>query len=183
MSLAVANQYAKALLEVVSKPGSPIAPPAALDQLDIVLAAQRESRDLNELLMTPAIGREQKAKALVRVGEVLGLDPVMSNFLRVVANHRRANLLGAIRDMFQAQLDEQTGVVRANVKAARDLTEAQRSDVAAALRQTTGKQVLCDFSVDPSLVGGLTVTMGSTVYDGSVQGRLEGLRRRLASQA
>lgn len=183
MDLAVANQYAKALMEVVSKPGSALGAEAALEQLQTVSATLQDSRDLRELMMTPAIDRVRKRKALNRIGDVLGLHPLLTSFLNVVTHHRRANIFHAIADSFRTQLDEQRGVVRAVVSAARELTPAQRDSLEASLRERTGKQVLCDYSVNPILVGGLIVKIGSTMFDGSVQGQLEGLRRRLASQA
>jgi F-type H+-transporting ATPase subunit delta len=183
MELAVANQYAKALMEVVSKPGSTLSAETALEQLSTVSAAIRESRDLRGVMMTPAVGRDAKRRILTRIGELLGLHPIISNFLVVVTNHRRAGLFQGIRDMFQAQLDERRGVVRATVVAVRELSATQKEALAESLRGRVGKQVLCEYSVDPALVGGVTVKIGSTMYDGSVQGQLEALRRRLASQA
>lgn len=183
MSLAVANQYAKALLEVVTKPGSTIDPETAFDQVSLVAATIQESPDLRSLMLTPAITREKKSHALNRVGDLMGLHAVIHNFLRVVMNHRRVALLGAIGTMLRAQIDERMGVLRARVVAAQPLAEGQKSNVAQALAAITGKKVICEYSVDPSLVGGLTARIGSTVYDGSVQGQLEALRRRLASQS
>lgn len=182
MSLAVANQYARALLDVVAKPGSALDARAALEQLETFEAHYRESRDLRQLMMTPAIDRVRKHKALDRIGGMLGLDPAVRNFLAVVASHRRAPLLGAIRDSFRTQLDERLGLARALVATARPLDEPDRDALAAVLRQVTGKQILCEYSVQPSLVGGITVKIGSTIYDGSVAGQLGALHRRLTSR-
>lgn len=183
MSLAVANQYAKALLGVVTKSGSALAPETALDQVSLVAATIQQSPELRSLMVTPAITREKKGHALKRVGDLMGLDPVIQNFLRVVILHRRVPLLGAIASMLRLQIDERAGVSRAHVTAAQPLAEDQKTNLVQALAGMTGKKIICEYSVDPSLVGGLTVKIGSTVYDGSVHGQLDALRRRLASQS
>ena len=183
MSLAIANQYAKALLEVVTKPGSELSPEAAMEQLETVSAAIKASADLREVMMTPAIPRNLKAKALDRVGQVLGLAPVIGSFLVVVTSRRRAGMFSDICDAFRSRLDERMGVVRAHVRAAPPLTGAQQEALSDSLHKLTGKRVFCDYAEDPSLVGGLTVRIGSTIYDGSVQGQLEALRRRLVSES
>jgi F-type H+-transporting ATPase subunit delta len=183
MSLAVANQYAKALMEVVTRPGAPLAPEAALSQLDTFAATLAASPELKGAMLSPAISRETKRRAMGRVGDLLGLAPLIHNFLDVVTARRRVSLIPLMAAAFRAQLDERNGVVRAQVAAARALDAAQQAEVAAALARVTGKQVLCEYSVEPSLVGGLSVKIGSTVYDGSVEGQLDGLRRRIAGSA
>lgn len=183
MSLAVANQYAKALMEVVARPGAPLAPEAALSQLVSFADALAGAPELKSVMLSPAVSRNDKRRALRRVGGLLGLDGLILNFLDVIATRRRVSLFSLITTAFRAQLDERNGVVRAHVAAARSLGDAQQAELAAALARVTGKQVLCDYTVEPSLVGGLSVKIGSTVYDGSVQGQLEGLRRRFAGTA
>lgn len=180
MSLAVANQYAKALMDVVSRPGAPLAAEAALAQIDAFADALAGSPELKGVLLSPAVSRAVKRRALKRVGTLLGLDQVVLSFLDVIAVRRRVGLFPLIAAAFRAQIDERNGIVRAQVAAARQLSERQQAELSAALVRLTGKQVLCDYTVEPSLAGGLTVRIGSTVYDGSVQGQLEILRRRLA---
>lgn len=181
MSLAVANQYAKALMETVARPGARLSPEAALTQLETFAATLAETPELRGVMLSPAVSRDVKRRALGRVGDLLGLDPLLRNFLNVIATRRRVSLIPLITAGFRAQIDERNGVVRAQVSAARPLNPEQQDELASALGRVTGKQVLCEYTVDPSLVGGLSVKIGSTVYDGSVQGQLEGLRRRLAS--
>lgn len=180
MSLAVANQYARALMDVVSRPGAPLAAEAALVQINAFAEALAASPDLKGALLSPAISREVKRKALTRVGALLGLDRIVLSFLHLIAVRRRVGLFPLIAAAFRAQIDERNGILRAHVAAARQLSDQQQAELSAALARLTGKQVLCDYTVEPSLAGGLTVKIGSTVYDGSVAGQLEGLRRRLA---
>jgi F-type H+-transporting ATPase subunit delta len=80
-------------------------------------------------------------------------------------------------------MDQRLGILRAQVESARVMDAAQQETLAGRLREATGKKVDLDFKVNEDLVGGATVTIGSTVYDGSVRGQLEGLRRRLTSES
>ncbi|MGO9240355.1 MAG: ATP synthase F1 subunit delta [Bryobacteraceae bacterium] len=184
MSLAVANQYAKALLAVVSKPGSTLGPEQALAQLDAIEGLIQRSPELRLALLSPAIQTAQKTKAIERLGKMMGLDPRMRNFLNVVTAHRRVVLLKSIRQAFQAQLDEQLGIVRAQVASAHALSQDQRTALEAKLAgMVQKKSPRYAYAVDERLLGGLTVRIGSRVLDGSVRGRLESLRRRLAVEA
>lgn len=182
-NLAVANQYAKALLEAVSQPGSGIQPEDALVQLDQFAAILKESGELHGVLLSPAVAHEKKTRALGRLGDMAGLHGMVKNFLFVVTRHRRLDLMSEIRDRYQALLDESEGLLRAGVTAAQPLSEDQTAALEATLARVTGKRVRCGYTVDSSLVGGVTVRIGSTMYDGSVRGQLDGLRRRLTTES
>jgi len=182
MSITVANQYARALLDVVSKEGSGISPADTLVQLQTFCETLDVSAELKEVLMTPAVGAQAKRRALGRVAALMGLSPVVVNFLSLVKDRRRVALLPDICLAFRDQMDARLGIVRARVASARPLSGAQQKDLIERLQRATGKTVDVDCSVDPALVGGATVAIGSTVYDGSVRGQLEGLRRRMTSE-
>lgn len=181
-NLAVANQYAKALLEAISRPGTGVSAEEALAQIDQFIDLVGTSADLHTALLSPAVTPVAKQKVLGRLGDLLGMHGHLKNFLFVVTRHRRLDLMKEIRDRFQSLLDERLGIVRARVETARGLSDAQRQAVETALARITGKQVRCGYDVDDALLGGLSVRMGSTMYDGSVRGQLEGLRRRLTSE-
>lgn len=182
MSIAVANQYAKALLDVVLKDGSGTPALGILAQLESFRDALALSAELREVLMTPAITSQAKRKALDRIAALLGLSPVVVNFLNLVKDRRRIALMADICAAFREQMDARLGILRARVASARDLSADQKQALTDRLRSATGKSVDVDYSVDPKLVGGATVAIGSTIYDGSVRGQLEGLRLRLTSE-
>jgi len=182
MSLAASNQYAKALLGVVTKPGSTLPPEQALQELDAILALIQGNPELRLALLSPAISVAQKKKTIDRLCRLIGVHPLTSNFLNVVVMRRRVPLLGRIRDAFRAQLDEQLGIERAEVRAARTLSQEQQSALQAKLAGGTTKRLRCAFRVDESLLGGVMVTIGSKVLDGSVRGQLETMRRRLVAE-
>jgi F-type H+-transporting ATPase subunit delta len=114
------------------------------------------------------------------LGESLRLSTPVMNLLFVVIDHRRVSMLGSIAQAFEAALDERLGRVRAEIRSAMPLTGEQGEALLAQLRQTTGKQIRPEFITDEALLGGVTARIGSTIYDGSVRGRLETLRAQLS---
>jgi F-type H+-transporting ATPase subunit delta len=88
-------------------------------------------------------------------------------------------MLSEIGEAFRALMYERMGMVEADISAARELPAGQREKVAERLGRLTGKQVQCRFSVDEGLIGGVVARIGSTIYDGSVQGQLKALRLKL----
>lgn len=181
MSLAAANRYARALAEVVLAPGSSADAPSVLQQLRAFEGLLAESADLRNVLLSPAVPPARKRAVVSEFGQMLGLAQVVKNFLFVVIDHRRVNLLGTIANAFEEAVDERLGRVRADVRSALPLSDEQRAAVGAQLRQLTGKEVRCEFEVEESLLGGLSARIGSKIYDGSVRGRLDVLRQRLSS--
>lgn len=182
MSLAVANQYAIALLDSAARAGSGLAAEAALEQVEAFASALKVSPDLRAVMLSPAVTFSQKRKLMTRLATALSLHPLTANFLLLVARNRRLPLLPAIAERMMALMDERLGVVRAQVSSAQPLDEARRQSLEAAISRKMGKQVRCAYQADPGLIGGVAVRVGSTVLDGSVRGQLEALRRRLGSE-
>lgn len=179
MSLAIATRYARALVDVVTAPASGVDPAAALDQLRSFQGLVRDSADLRNVLLSPAVPPARKRAVVRELGEALRLATPVMNFLFVVIDHRRVGLLGSMAQAFEAVLDEKLGRVRAEIRSAMPLTGEQGEALLAQLRQMTGRQVRPEFITDESLLGGVTARIGSTIYDGSVRGRLEALRAQL----
>jgi F-type H+-transporting ATPase subunit delta len=182
MSLAVANQYAKALLEAASSPGSAVDPEQALDQLASFAALMRESAELRTVLLSPAVAHRAKEKAVRKLAGMAGLNDLIASFLLVVVRHRRLALYSDIQERFQALIDERLGLQRALVESAAELAPAERAALETALAKRTGKQVRGVYATDKSLIGGVTVRLGSKVYDSSVRGHIEELRRLLTGR-
>ncbi|HYM12842.1 MAG TPA: ATP synthase F1 subunit delta [Bryobacterales bacterium] len=185
MARALANRYARALVDVVTGTApvsSGIVPEEITGELRDFIAAFRSSTDLRNVLESPAVAPDKKKTIITEIGQSLGLSRVTRNFILTVAAHRRLPLLEEMLEGFETLLDERRGVVRADVAAARPVEAEQQSNLAARLGAVTGKQVRLHFSVDPSLLGGVLARIGSTVYDGSVKGQLHALGRRLAAE-
>jgi F-type H+-transporting ATPase subunit delta len=180
MSLAIANRYARALVDVILEPNSGVEPTAALDQVRTFAALVADSTDLRNILLSPAVQMSNKREVAAKLGEKLNVSQIVKNFLYVVISHRRVGDLPGIAKALESALDERLGRVRAEVTSATLLNDLQRAELVAELAKSTGKQVRGDFQVDPQLLGGVSVRIGSKTYDGSVRGRLDVLRRRLA---
>jgi F-type H+-transporting ATPase subunit delta len=182
MASAVANRYGQALVEVVTRPGSPLVADKAIEELSAFWAVFQSSTELRNVLFSPAVPPAKKRAVLGEVSVRLGLSRTSQNFLYVVTDHRRLNLLNEMIAAVQGLLDERQGVVRAAVTSAQPASPEQQEALAARLGQLTGKQVRAQFAVDTALLGGAVARIGSTIYDGSVRGQLQALERQLASE-
>ena len=178
---AIAARYARALADVVTRPGAPETPEAVERQLRDFQALIAESPELRIVLASPAVSGPRKRALLEKLGARIGLSQVGRNFLFVLVDHRRIALLGSILDATRALVDERLGLVEARVTAAAPLADAERAALEAALGRLTGLQVRANYAVDPALIGGAVTRIGSTIYDGSLREQLRLLRERLSS--
>ena len=178
----IGSRYAKALVEIVTAPGSTVDPKQALAQLQSVAEVLKESAQLRNALLSPAVAASRKRAVMARVAEPLGVSHIVKNFLFVVIDHRRVSDFAAIVEAFEVQLDARLGYVRADVISAHELNAAQSAGLEAELSRLSGKKAKLRFSTDPSLVAGAVARIASRTYDGSVRGQLNKLRVKLASQ-
>lgn len=182
MAGAIANRYARALVDVTTKPGAPVSPEQFTRELSDFVEALKASDQLRNVLLTPAVPTGKKKALVAALGVRLGVGKIAQNFLNVVIDHRRIPLLGEMLAAFQTLLDERRGIVRADVVAAQPVDDQQQSALAGKLGELTGKQVRLNPSIDPALLGGVVARIGSTIYDGSVRGQLHALGRKLATE-
>jgi F-type H+-transporting ATPase subunit delta len=182
MSLAVASRYARALVDVATAQDAAVDPRQVAEQLNAFDATLRSSGDLRNILLSPAVAPARKRAVVGRLGETLGMARLVRNFLFVVIDHRRIEMLDEIRAAFETALDERMGVVRADVASAAPMTDAEEQAIAAQLARLSGKRVRPEFAVDGNLIGGVTARIGSTIYDGSVRGQLQALRRKMTAE-
>jgi len=179
MSLAIANRYARALVDVVLDPSMGVDPQKAAEQLRAMEELVADSPELRSVLLSPAVPPARKRAVVTRLAEPLSVSRVVRNFILVAIDRRRISLLGEIRRAFESLLDERLGIVRAAISSARELTAPQRDKLGEELSRMTGKKVRGEFTLDEALLGGAVVRVGSRILDGSVRGRLETLRQRL----
>ncbi len=165
----LAERYAAALFELADER-------KALDAVASDLAALRrlidESADLRRMIRSPVLQRDEQARAIGAIVESAGLDQLTRSFVGLLARNRR---LFALPDMIQAFLKilaERRGEVTAQVIAAQELSETQRRAVDDQLRKAVGRKVAVDFRVDPGLLGGLVVKVGSRMIDASLKSKL-----------
>jgi F-type H+-transporting ATPase subunit delta len=179
MALAAASRYARALADLALAPARGLDPEIVAGELAVFEQALAGSTGLHNVLLSPAVTPARKRAVVARLASGAGLSRLVTNFLFVLIDHRRTAMLPEIRRAFRSIIDERMGAVEAEVAAARELTDEQRGQVALQLGRLTGKKVRCRFAVAEALIGGMTARIGSTIYDGSVRGQLEALRRRL----
>jgi len=183
MASAVANRYARALVDVVMAPNSPLKPEDAVTQLRALDTIIQESPELRNALLTPAIQNSRKRAVIAKLlSETAGGSPLIRNFAYVLIDHRRITIIGEIREAFELQIDERLGFARAEVTSAAPLEKSVGAGLESELSRLTGKRMRLRFDVDPALLGGVVARIGSTVYDGSVRGELRQLARKLTGQ-
>lgn len=166
------GRYASALFDLASEKGLVTAVETDLDKLGDALS---QSNDLAELIRNPQISREAAGKAMDSVAGVLGLSDLTRNFVGVLAANRRLGSLANIVRAFSAIAAAQRGEVNAEVTSAHPLTDAQLAELAQKLKAREGKEIKLKAKVDPEILGGLVVRIGSRQVDSSIRTRLNSL--------
>jgi F-type H+-transporting ATPase subunit delta len=174
MSIA-ANRYARALLDVLYPKNAD----TGYDQLSRFSALLSEQPDARRLLENPTVPVERRKSLVKEITAALGSIPEIRNFIDILIDRNRLDLLNEIVGTYQKYLDQRLGIVRAIVTAAAPLDEAQRTTLVVQLEKATGKQVRISVAVDPSLLGGVVARVDSTIYDGSLRQQLESFREKL----
>jgi F-type H+-transporting ATPase subunit delta len=174
---AFVSQYARAFADVVLQSRLDT---AAIDrQFNDFLAAWDSSSPLREVFENPAIPEAQKLAILDKMNAKLGMVKELRNFIAVITRNGRIANVHEIAQAWRAELQERQGIRQAEIVTARELNEKERNSLLAGVGQLAGAKIQATFRLDPSILGGTVVRIGSTVYDGSVKGRLERLREEL----
>lgn len=168
----LAGRYATALFELARDERQLEAVGTSLAALRDAL---RESADLAELTTRPLIGREDALKAVKAVAASMGLDPITSNFLGVMAQNRRLTQLPNVIRFFNLLAASHRGETTAEIVSARPLDDDQVAALRNNLRSRVGRDVAVDLTVDPTILGGLVVKIGSQQIDGSIRTKLNNL--------
>ncbi len=170
------GRYASALFDLASDKGAVSAVEGDLDRL---ARAILENGDLAGLIRNPQVSREAAARAMDGVSGVLGLSDLTKNFIGVLAGNRRLGALPEIIRAFGAIAAAARGEVTAEVTSAHPLDASQVSALQQKLQAREGRNVKIKTSVDPELLGGLVVTIGSKRIDSSIRTRLNSLAQAM----
>jgi F-type H+-transporting ATPase subunit delta len=177
---AVASRYARAFADVVLD--GKLDPKQVAAELGAIVELYRSNLDLRRVWESPAIAADQKRKLLDVIVERNAVLRPVRNFLAVLIDHGRIREVEAIAGQFQAEMNHRLGIVEAEVTSARPLEEAESRELLAEVTRVTGKQVSAEYKIDPSLIGGATIRVESTVYDGSVRGQLQKMKEQLSGE-
>ena len=172
----IARRYATALADVVTKSGET---EQVKNELKIWEQLIVSNVDLQSAVRNPAIPLSSKENVINALIQKANPSRLTANFLRVLVRNGRLTELEQINAKLETVLEERGGSVVAEVTSARDLSSAQQGELKTNLEKLTGKQVKLNFSIDPSIIGGVVTRVGSTVYDGSVKSQLENLKEEL----
>lgn len=172
-----ALQYARALADVV------VADKLDVEQIDRQLAdfvsTFEESKELREVFENPSIKLEAKLKVLDAIAPRIGMAKQVRNFLAVLLQNRRMYALEQICSEYRQVINLRLGVSKAEVISVRELDAGEKQKIEAEAAALAGVRVQAVYRQDPSLLGGVILRIGDTIYDGSVRGRLEELREKL----
>ena len=168
----LAGRYAIALFELARDEKQ-------IDEVGASLARLREavteSADLRELISSPLIGREDQARAIGAVVGSLGLDRLTGNFVGVLAQNRRLSQIPAVIRNFNLLAARHRGEITAEVTSARPLDDDQVGQIKQQLRTRMGRDIAVELNVDPAILGGLVVKIGSQMIDSSIRTKLNTL--------
>lgn len=169
----VAGRYATALFELALESKSIDRVSGELDRVDAMIG---ESEDLARLVRSPVFSAEQQQRAMGAVLEKAGIGGITENFVRLTARNRRLFVLPGMISAFRKLVARHRGEVSAEVTSAHELNAGQVADLTAALKASLGKDVQLARKVDPALLGGLVVKVGSRMVDTSLRTKLNGLK-------
>ncbi|MGE5548268.1 MAG: F0F1 ATP synthase subunit delta [Solirubrobacterales bacterium] len=169
----IADRYATALFELAEGQN---ALDAVAGDLKTLKAMIRESADLRRLLSSPVLSRAEQGKAIAALAAAAKFSALTANFLGLAAKNRRLFVLAEVIDAYLRRLSARKGEVNAHVASAVPLTQAQLDSLTDTLKKAFGGAVAVDVAVDPALLGGLVVKVGSRMVDSSLKTKLQHLK-------
>jgi F-type H+-transporting ATPase subunit delta len=172
-------RYAQAFLDVITAAKLDA---AAIDaQLADFLATWNGSGELRQFFVNPAVPASQKVGFLDTLNKKLGLSKELRNLLAVLIDNDRIGHVNEVAAAYRKLLQEQLGIRQVEIVTARELSAKEREALVGDVGKLAGARIEASFKLDAAILGGTVVRIGSTVYDGSVRGRLDRLREELTA--
>ncbi len=172
----LARRYAKALFVVGTEEN-------ALDDYADSLKAFAElystTPEVKDGLTNRLYPADVRAKVMAEIVKAAGMSPIMSNFLNLLAEKDRANVLPEIAATFQAMVDDERNISQGTLISATELSAALQEKTKETLEKITGKQIVLATEIDPTIIGGIIAKVGDLVLDGSIKTQLEGLKESI----
>jgi len=180
MNISVSRRYARALFEVATEDGAEGVVDEVLARVQGLALTLEQSPELRLLIEDPQYSRTTIGSVMDRILEQQGASiSAVRNMVKLLIQRRRLSALGEISRIYGLLADARAGRVRGRVTTAAELPPETLERLEASLERLTQREVVLDSKVDPSLLGGVSTQLGSTVYDGSLRNQLETLRRSL----
>jgi len=172
----VSGRYATALFDLARDQNVVDAVKADLDNFEVLL---NESADLKRLVRSPVFSADSQSRALVAVLEKAGISGISANLLKVLTANRRLFAVADVIRAYRALVAKYKGEASADVTVAEPLSDKNLDALKAALKSVTGKDVALNVKVDPSIIGGLVVKLGSRMVDSSLRTKLNSIKHAM----
>jgi F-type H+-transporting ATPase subunit delta len=170
-------RYASAFIDVITAKKLDT---ASIDrQFADFLTTWDNSPELQQLFCNPSAAISQKVAILDKLNAEMGLQKELRNLLAVLISNNRIGQVHEVADAYRTELQTRQGICQAEIVTARELDTAERDTLVATIGKLAGSKIQPNFKLDASILGGAVVRVGSTVYDGSVRGRLARLKEAL----
>lgn len=177
---AITSRYARAFADVVFD--LKLVPASVLAQLYGIVSVCESNPVLQRIWENPSVPAEQKRALLDAIVARENVCKQARNFLAVLIDHRRIGELPAMVRQVESELDTRQGFAEAEVTSARELSAGEKGALEGKIATMTGKNVRAHYAIEPGILGGAIVRLGSTIYDGSVKGQLQRMKEQLAAE-
>lgn len=175
----IANRYSEALFQIASEEKNY---EKYFNDLKAFSAVVRENANLREVLFNPIFDRDEKKAVVGELLEVIGVTGISANFLKLLVDKGRISLLDEIVEAYQQRMDAVLNKARVSVRTAFPLSGELVEEIRKTMEGMTRKNVEMVIEEDPSLLGGMVVKVGDTLYDGSVKAQLNKIRELLGEE-
>jgi F-type H+-transporting ATPase subunit delta len=176
---AIAQRYAAALADVAFEHKDADKIRQDLSGFAEVFAS---SADLRNLLSNPSVGADAKKSVAGKIAERMSTHIEVRNFVFLLIDHGRTGIIAEIQQAFESEMNRRAGIVDALIVSAHELSSPEKLQLTQVLARVTGKKVHPHYELNPHLIGGTSVRIGSTIYNASVREQLNRLRTELESQ-
>ena len=173
ISAGIASRYSTALFELMLSENM-------LEELENEIAALQQvfndSEDLRVLIGSPIYTRDDARKGIVEIATRMGLSSLFTKTLALLATKRRLFALPLILDQLEQKISDHKGIIQAEIHSAHDLTDDEIDRITDALKSNAGKDIKLDIKIDPGLIGGMVVRLGSRMIDSSIKSKLMNMK-------
>jgi F-type H+-transporting ATPase subunit delta len=175
----IAKRYAKALFQIAQEEK---VIEETYNELKNFSSVLEENKNLKEFFANPVFDQADKKAVITEILEKIKVSVIVSNFLKLLVDKKRIDILSEIEEYYQKYMDDALNKARVNVKTAFPLSDELSGKIKKQLEGLTGKNVEMVIDEDPSLLGGIVIGIGDTLYDGSIRAQLRSIRELIREE-